>query len=36
MSLEDFYFGLIVVASAGLLAWILDLFMDSLERKDNE
>jgi hypothetical protein len=36
MSLEDFYFSLVVLASAALLAWILDLFMDGIERKDNE
>ena len=36
MSHEDLYFGLIVLASAILLAWILNLFMDSIEDKDDE
>ena len=36
MSHEDLFFGLIVLASAILLAWILNWFMDSIEDKDDE
>jgi hypothetical protein len=36
MNLEDFYFGLVIVASVVLLAWLLDLVMDSIRENDDE
>lgn len=36
MNLDDIYFGIVVVASVILLAWVLDLFMKNIEDSHNE
>jgi len=36
MEMNDIYYGLVIVASVVVLAWLLNLFMDSIWENDNE
>jgi len=36
MEMNDIYYGLVIVASVVVLAWLLNWFMDSIWENDNE